>query len=106
MYKPETEMLPTVFMSPPFLPFTCQFTAELPAFCTVAVNCTVVPVNGCAEAGDTVIMTGGGGGGGGGGPEDTRPPQEIRNIASSGERRKRNERRERSARDSIASCGW
>jgi hypothetical protein len=94
-------MLPTVAMSPPVIPFTCQFTAELPAFCTVAMNCTVVPVNGCAEAGDTVTVTGGGGV-----PEDTKPPQEIRNIANSGERKKSNERRERSARGSMASCGW
>lgn len=82
---------------------TCQVTAGLVAFCTFAVKCTWSPVNGCAEAGDTVTVTGGGGDGG---PEDTRPPQEIRNIARSGETRKRNERRERSARDSIASCGW
>src|SRR5258708_32220761 len=94
-------MLPTVVMSPPVFPFTCQFTAKPPAFCTVAMNCTVVPVNGCAEAGETGIVTGGGGGGA---PEDTRPPQEIRNIASSGE--KRNKRREGRGRGGDWTYGW
>jgi hypothetical protein len=88
---------------PPVIPPTCQVTAELIAFCTFAVKCTWSPANGCAEAGDTVIVTGGGGGGA---PEDTRPLQEIKNIASSGESRKRNERRERNARGSMTSCGW
>jgi hypothetical protein len=55
----------------------------------VAVNGTVAPVNGCAEAGDTVTVTATGVGA----LEDTKPPQEIRNVAESGARtRKRDER--------------
>src|SRR5712691_12182277 len=84
---PEAMMAPTVAMSPPVLPFTCQVTAELPAFCTSALKDTVPPVNGFAEVGNTVTITGGGA------LEDTRPPQEIWNVADSGARtRKRNER--------------
>ena len=75
-------MLPTVAMSPFVIPFTCQLTTKLPAFCTVAVNCTLVPAKGCAEVGDTVTITGAGG------SEDTWLPQEINNIFSSGKRRK------------------
>lgn len=78
-------MLPTVAMSPLVIPFTCQLTAKLPAFCTVAVNCTVVPAKGFAEAGDTLTITGGVVAGG---SEDSRLPQEINNIFSSGKRRK------------------
>ncbi len=100
VYKPETLMLPMVVMSPPVCPFTCQKTAALPAFCTVAVNGTLVPAKGCAEAGETVTITGGGG------PEETRPPQETKNIASSGKRRKRDETPGRNARGSKVSCGW
>ena len=84
--KPVSLIVPTVEF-PPGNALTCQLTAELPAFCTVAVNCTVVPVKGCAEGGDTVTITGSGA------LEDTRPPQEIWNVADSGARtRKRNER--------------
>jgi len=100
VYKPETLMLPTVVMSPFIIPFTCQLTAELPAFCTAALNFTVVPVKGRAEAGVTVTITGGGA------LEDTRPPQEIKNIFNSGKRRNRRETPRRNARDSGASCGW
>jgi hypothetical protein len=60
VYKPEALTVPKVAMSPPVLPFTCQLTAAFPAFCTVAVNGTIVPVKGCAEGGDTVTTTGGG----------------------------------------------
>jgi len=36
--RPLVEMVPTVAL-PPATPFTCQVTAVLVAFCTVAVNC-------------------------------------------------------------------
>src|SRR5216684_4028858 len=77
--KPVSLIVPTVEF-PPGNALTCQLTAELPAFCTVAVNCTVAPVKGCAEGGDTVTITGSGA------LEDTRPPQEIWNVADSGAR--------------------
>src|SRR5437879_3468115 len=103
VYKPETLMLPTVVMSPLVIPFTCQLTAKLPAFCTVAVNCMVVPAKGCAEAGDTLTITGVVVASG---SEDTGPPQEIKNIFSSGKRRKIDEAPRCKARGSMASCGW
>jgi hypothetical protein len=78
--------------------FTCQLTAELPAFCTVAVNCTVVLVKGCAEVGDTVTVTCGGG------PEEVRPPHEIKNIVNRrGSTRGRHKRSEPHAEGSKTS---
>src|ERR1700682_3606631 len=94
--RPEALIVPTVGF-PPGIAFTCQVTAELPAFCTAAVNCTVVPAKGCAEAGDTVTITGVGA------LEDTSPPQEIKNIVSSGKNRKRNDGADRCTPGSIAS---
>src|SRR6266404_6774831 len=81
--------------------FTSQLTAELPAFCTIAVNGTVMPANGCAELGVTVTITGGGGA-----EEDTRPPQEFEAIATSKERTSRNESSERNTQGGTASRGW
>src|ERR1700730_12121705 len=96
--RPEALMMPTVGF-PPGIVFTCQVTAELPAFCTVVVNCTVVPAKGCAEAGDTVTTITGAGA-----LEETRPPQEIKNIVGNGNRRNTNERAKRCAQGSRASC--
>jgi hypothetical protein len=87
VYKPEALIVPNEAF-PPVIKFTCQLTAELPAFCTVAVNGTLEPVKGCAEAGDTVTVTDGGE------PEEATPPHEIRNIFSRRRTRKRNERPE------------
>ena len=56
VYKPFALILPTVAKLPPGVAFTCQLTAELAAFCTIALNCTVVPAKGCAEAGATVTV--------------------------------------------------
>ena len=81
---------------PPGIVFTCQLTVELPAFCIVALNCTVPPVKGCAEAGDTVTVTGGGE------SEEAPPPHEIRNIFSR-RTRKRNERPEHNG-DNDRTC--
>ena len=97
--RPVALMVPTVRF-PPGIALICQSTAEFPAFCTAALNATVVPVKDCADEGDTVRITGGGA------LEDTRPPQEIESIASSAERRKGSERPERNARGSMASRGW
>src|SRR5260221_9567805 len=74
--SPEALIVPTEEF-PPGIVFTCQLTAEAPLFCTVAVNGTLVPVKGCAEAGDNMTITGGGAL-----EEDTRPPQEIKNTVS------------------------
>ena len=42
VYRPELEMVPCE-VSPPAIPFTCQVTAVLEEFWTVAVNCCVCP---------------------------------------------------------------
>src|SRR5713101_1120265 len=81
--------------------FTCQLTVELPAFCTLALNGTVAPANGCAEAGDNVTITGGEGA-----EEDTRPPQEFEAIATSKERTSRNESSERNTQGGTESRDW
>ncbi len=40
LYMPDESIVPTdVF--PPGIEFTCQLTAELEAFCTIALNCTL-----------------------------------------------------------------
>jgi hypothetical protein len=46
---------------PPATPFTCQLTAVLVEFDTVAVNCCVAPVCTVAVPGATVTLTVGGG---------------------------------------------
>jgi hypothetical protein len=43
---------------PPVTPFTCQVTAVLLAFSTVAVNCCVPPAATVADAGEMVTLTG------------------------------------------------
>ena len=97
--RPEPLIVPTMAF-PPRIVFTCQVTAELPEFCTLAVNGTVVPVKGCAEAGDTVTITGAGG------VEETSPPQELENIAATRERPNRNQHRENKGRGDRESRRW
>jgi hypothetical protein len=97
---PESLMVPIVGL-PLCMAFTCQLTAELPAFCTVAVNATVVPAKGCADVGDNVMITGGGAE-----EEDTKPPQEFEAIAISKETTSRNESPECNARGGTAADGW
>ena len=46
---------------PPGMPFTCQLTAELEAFCTLARNCTLAPADICAEGGETLTLATGAG---------------------------------------------
>src|SRR5437660_679950 len=57
VYKPELEIVPVVVF-PPVTPFTCQVTAVLLVFCTVAVNCCVPPVVTVAEVGEMETTTG------------------------------------------------
>jgi hypothetical protein len=59
VYKPEVEIVPTVAL-PPAAPFTCQVTAVLLVFCTLAVNCCVAPAVTVAEVGEMVMLTAGG----------------------------------------------
>jgi hypothetical protein len=56
VYKPELEIVPTVAL-PPTTPFTCQVTAVLLVFCTLAVNCCVAPAVTVAEVGEMVMLT-------------------------------------------------
>ncbi len=56
---PEVEIVPVVAF-PPVTPFTCQFTAVLVVFCTVAVKVCEAPVTTLAEVGAIEILTGGG----------------------------------------------
>ena len=56
-YRPELEIVPAAVF-PPVTPFTCQVTAVLLVFCTVAVNCRVSPVLTVAEVGEIVTLTG------------------------------------------------
>src|SRR5438876_896764 len=56
VYRPELEIVPTVAL-PPLTPFTCQVTAVLAVFCTVAVNCWVPPVATVADSGEIVMLT-------------------------------------------------
>src|SRR5437764_207988 len=56
VYRPELDIVPTVAL-PPLTPFTCQVTAVLLVFCTVAVNCCVPPAPTVADAGEIVTRT-------------------------------------------------
>src|SRR2546430_12908415 len=56
VYRPELEIVPTVAL-PPVTPFTCQVTAVLLVFCTVAVNCWVPPAATVADVGAIVTLT-------------------------------------------------
>src|SRR5213080_2634849 len=57
VYSPELEIVPTVAL-PPVTPLTCQVTAVLLVFCTVAVNCCVPPAPTVADIGEIVTRTG------------------------------------------------
>ena len=57
VYRPALETVPTVAL-PPVTPFTCQVTAVLLVFCTVAVNCCVPPTATVADVGEIVTLTG------------------------------------------------
>jgi len=56
VYSPELEIVPTVAL-PPVTPLTCQVTAVLAVFCTVAVNCWVPPIATVAEVGEIVTLS-------------------------------------------------
>jgi hypothetical protein len=56
VYRPEPETVPTVAL-PPVTPFTCQVTAVLLVFCTVAVNCCVPPTATVADVGEIMTLT-------------------------------------------------
>src|SRR5947207_2873719 len=56
VYRPELDIVPTVAL-PPLTPLTCQVTAVLLVFCTVAVNCCVPPAPTVADAGEIVTLT-------------------------------------------------
>src|SRR2546430_1096367 len=56
VYRPELDIAPTVAL-PPLPPLTCQVTAVLLVFCTVAVNCCVPPAPTVADAGEIVTLT-------------------------------------------------
>src|ERR671923_1004148 len=56
VYRPELEIVPIVAL-PPLTPFTCQVTAVLLVFCTIAVNCWVPPAATVAEVGEMVTLT-------------------------------------------------
>ena len=56
VYRPELEIVPTVAL-PPVTPFTCQVTAVLLAFCTVAVSCCVPPTAIVVDAGEIITLT-------------------------------------------------
>jgi hypothetical protein len=53
VYNPVAEIVPKA-LDPPAVPFTCQVTAVLVLFVTVAVNCAVAPSRTCPPP-DTVI---------------------------------------------------
>ncbi|HUI51848.1 MAG TPA: hypothetical protein VLX60_08695 [Terriglobales bacterium] len=59
MKRPDVEIVPWV-ESPPVFPFTCQFTAELFVFETVAVNCCCLPACTLALEGAIVTLMAGG----------------------------------------------
>jgi hypothetical protein len=59
VYSPAGSIVP-ISEFPLVVPFTCQMTAELEAFPTTALNCTLPPWKGCAEFGMTVTVAGGG----------------------------------------------
>lgn len=50
------EIVPVVLL-PPDIPFTCHVTDVLLVFCTVAVNCCVVPAGTVADVGDSEMVT-------------------------------------------------
>src|SRR5437763_7561352 len=56
VYRPELDIIPTVAL-PPLTPLTCQVTAVLLVFCTVAVNCCVPPAPTVADTGEIVTRT-------------------------------------------------
>src|SRR2546423_886466 len=56
VYRPELDIVPTVAL-PPLTPLTCQVTAVLLVFCTVAVNCCVPPAPTVADTGEIVTRT-------------------------------------------------
>jgi hypothetical protein len=56
VYSPELEIVPTIAL-PPVTPLTCQATAVLLVFRTVAVNCWVPPVATVADVGEMVTLT-------------------------------------------------
>src|SRR5204863_109664 len=56
VYRPELDIVPTVAL-PPVTPLTCQVTAVLLVFCTVAVNCCVPPTPTDADTGEIVTRT-------------------------------------------------
>src|SRR5438045_123632 len=56
VYRAELDIVPTVAL-PPVTPLTCQVTAVLPVFCTVAVNCCVPPAPTVADTGEIVTLT-------------------------------------------------
>ena len=56
VYRPELEIVPIVAL-PPVVAFTCQVTAVLLVFSTVAVNCCVPPTATVADAGEIITVT-------------------------------------------------
>ena len=60
MAAPAGVIVPTDEL-PPGIPFTCQVTAGLEAFCTVTTNGTFPPAEICAEDGEIVTLGTGGG---------------------------------------------
>src|SRR6266851_5629213 len=66
-------MIPTIEL-PPGMAFTCQSTAVLAAFATMATNCTSVPTIAAVELGTMLTVITGGGVGGSGGDVPPPPP--------------------------------
>src|SRR5882757_4772451 len=60
VYRPALDIVPTVGL-PPVTPLTCQVTAVLLVFCTVAANCCVPPAPTVADTGEIVTLTTAGG---------------------------------------------
>src|SRR6266853_794790 len=60
VYRPALDIVPTVGL-PPVTPLTCQVTAVLLVFCTVAANCCVLPAPTVADTGEIVTLTTAGG---------------------------------------------
>src|SRR5204862_419282 len=56
VYRPELDIVPTVAL-PPVTPLTCQITAVLLAFSTVAGNCCLPPTATVADTGEIVTRT-------------------------------------------------
>jgi len=55
-YSPEVEMVPLLEF-PPVVPLTCQVTAVLEVFSTVAVNCWVPAAGSDVVVGETETLT-------------------------------------------------